>query len=60
MIFPVADAARGRAFLDYVLARRRFYFDNYFKRVLHRPAGDPLRATEEDRRRGYRHLPRAT
>ncbi len=34
-------------------ARRRFYFDNYFKRVLHRATGDPLRPTEDDRRRGF-------
>ena len=34
-------------------ARRRFYFDNYFKRVLHRPTGDPLRPTDDDRRRGF-------
>jgi hypothetical protein len=53
VIFPVAQAARGQAFLDHVLARRRFYFDNSFKRVLHRPAGDPLRPTDDDRRRGY-------
>ncbi len=53
VIFPAAEEARGRAFLDVVVARRRFYFDNYFKRVLHRPTGDPLRPTGDDRRRGY-------
>ena len=50
---PTAEAARGEAFLDYVQAKRRFYFDNYFKRVLRRPIGDPLRASGDDRRRGY-------
>ena len=34
VIFPVANAAKGEAFLKNVEARRRFYFDNYFKRVL--------------------------
>ena len=53
VIFPVADAVRGEAFLDYVQAKRRFYFDNYFKRVLHGPTGDRLRPTDEDRRRGF-------
>ena len=53
MIFPVAEEARGQAFLDHVAARRRFYFDNYFKRVLHRPTGDPLRPTDDERRRGF-------
>jgi hypothetical protein len=53
VIFPIADAARGEAFLDHVQAKRRFYFDNYFKRVLHRPTGDSLRISDDDRRRGY-------
>ena len=53
VIFPVAKAAQGEAFLKYVEARRRFYFDNYFKRVLPAPTGDPLQPTEEDRRRGF-------
>ena len=53
VIFPVAEAARGEAFLDYVQAKRRFYFDNYFKRVLHRPTGDPLPASIDDVRQGY-------
>ena len=53
VIFPLEKAAEGERFLKAVEARRRFYFDNYFKRVLHRPAGDPLEPTAEDRRRGY-------
>ena len=48
VIFPVEEAARGEAFLDYVQAKRRFYFDNYFKRVLHRP---DRRSAPADRRR---------
>ena len=53
VIFPVEKAAEGEKFLKYVEAKRRFYFDNYFKRVLHRASGDPLQPTAEDRRRGY-------
>ena len=53
VIFPVAKAAEGEAFLKYVEQKRRFYFDNYFKRILHRPTGDPLQPTAEDRQRGY-------
>ena len=47
VIFPVAKAAQGEKFLKYVEAKRRFYFDNYFKRILHRPTGD---AAAADRR----------
>lgn len=53
VVFPVAQAAQGEAFLKYVAQKRRFYFDNYFQRVLHRATGDPLQPTAEDRRRGY-------
>ncbi|MHB1037430.1 MAG: zinc ribbon domain-containing protein [Pirellulales bacterium] len=53
VIFPVAKAAEGERFLKYVEGKRRFYFDNYFKRVLHRPTGDPLSPSDDDRRRGY-------
>ncbi len=53
MIWPVGKAAEGARFLRWVENKRRFYFDNYFKRVLHNPAGDPLNPTSEDERRGY-------
>ncbi len=53
VIFPLKEEARGTAFLDFVASRRRFYFDNYFKRVLHRPTGASLRPTDDDRRRGF-------
>ena len=53
VLFPVAKAAQGEAFLKYVQQKRQFYFDNYFTRVLHRPTGDELKPTAEDRRRGY-------
>jgi hypothetical protein len=53
VIFPVAEVASGGQFLEYVHAKRRFYFDNYFKRTLHAPTGDPLRPNDADRSRGY-------
>ena len=53
VIFPVAKAAQGDKFLKYVEAKRRFYFDNYFKRTLPPPAGPPLAPTAADRARGY-------
>ncbi|MGA2267498.1 MAG: hypothetical protein ABSH44_03410 [Bryobacteraceae bacterium] len=53
IVFPVEKAAEGARFLEYVREKRRSYFDNAFKRVLHRPSGDPLRPTAEDTARGY-------
>ena len=53
VVFPVAQAAQGARFLDFVREKRRFYFDNACKRVLHRPAGDALQPTAEDAARGY-------
>jgi hypothetical protein len=53
VIYPIAKAAEGERFLKWVEAKRRFYFDNYFKRILHRPSGDPIEPGPEDRRRGF-------
>jgi hypothetical protein len=53
VVFPVEKAAQGAAFLKFVEARRRYYFDNYFKRVLPTPTGDPLRPTAADSARGF-------
>jgi hypothetical protein len=53
VIFPAQKAVAGQKFLDYVESRRRFHFDNYFKRVLPAPTGDPLQPTDDDRRRGF-------
>ncbi|MGA2496197.1 MAG: glycoside hydrolase domain-containing protein [Tepidisphaeraceae bacterium] len=53
VIFPVAKAAEGEKFLKYVQDKRRFHFDNYFKRILHRPTGDPLSPSADDTTRGY-------
>jgi glycosyl hydrolase family 123 len=53
VIFPASKAAEGSRFLKHIEERRRFYFENYFKRVLHRPTGDPLAPSDGDRSRGY-------
>ncbi len=53
VIFPVQKAAAGEAFLKYTEGRRRFYFDNYFKRVLPEPSGETLSPTEADQARGF-------
>jgi hypothetical protein len=51
--FPLEKAAEGARFLAYVKEQRRFSFDLAYKRVLHGAAGDPLRPSPEDERRGY-------
>ncbi len=53
VIYPAEKAAEGRMFLDSVVAKRRFFFDNYFHRVLHKATGDPLAPTAAEDRRGY-------
>lgn len=53
VIFPVSKAAEGERFLEWVRQKRRFYFDNSFKRVLHNPAGTSPQPTAEDAARGY-------
>lgn len=53
IVFPLDRVEEGQKFLDYVLERRRFYFDNYFKRILHAPTGDPLEPNAAERKRGY-------
>ncbi len=53
VIYPVTKAAEGERFLKWVESKRRFNFDNNFKRVLHRAVGDPVRPTAEDKSKGY-------
>ncbi len=48
VIFPVEKADQGETFLHYMEAKRRFYFENYFKRVLPAPTGDPIGANARD------------
>jgi hypothetical protein len=53
IVFPLADKKNGQAFLDYVQKRRRFYFDNYFKRVLPKKPATPPSGTPLENKRGY-------
>ena len=52
IVYPLAKAAEGQRFLDFVQARRRFHFDNYFKRVLHPPSGSPGELSPLERESG--------
>ncbi len=53
VVYPDVKRADGERFLDFVRARRRFHFDNYFKRVLHTPTGGPSRKSPAGRDRGF-------
>jgi hypothetical protein len=53
VVYPKTRAAEGQKFLQFVQDRRRFYFDNYFKRILAKPSGEPLAPTDADRKRGF-------
>jgi len=53
VVYPEGQAAEGRRFLDFVKARRRFHFDNTFKRVLHSPSGEAPTPTETEQKRGF-------
>jgi len=44
--YPIEKAAEGEKFMQYVQDKRRWHFDNYFKRILHRPTGDELKLKE--------------
>lgn len=53
ILFPLEKAAEGARFLEWVKEKRRFYFANSFKRIVHRATGDPLNPAAEDTKRGY-------
>lgn len=53
VIFPIEKAAEGERFLKYVEDKRRFYFDNYFKRTIPEAAGPPNTPTADDQANGY-------
>jgi hypothetical protein len=53
VVYPDTKAAEGKRFLDFVRARRRFHFDNAFKRILPRPTGDEPAPTATESKRGY-------
>ncbi|MDA1142034.1 MAG: hypothetical protein O3B01_26025 [Planctomycetota bacterium] len=50
--YPDTKAEEGKRFLDFLKTRRRFHYDNYFKRVLHTPSGqDDM--TDVEQKRGF-------
>ena len=53
VIYPESMAAQGKAFLDYTQQKRRFFFNNYFHRILHKPTGNALAPSPADTQRGY-------
>jgi len=53
IIYPLNKKEQGEKFLQFTEGRRRFYFDNSFKRVLHTPTGEPLVLTDKEKSRGY-------
>ncbi len=59
VIYPAEQAEAGRKYLDNLRERRRFYFDNYFKRVLPDGRRDakgvipPLQPTPAEQAQGY-------
>jgi hypothetical protein len=53
VVYPKAKAAEGQQFLNFVKERRRFHFDNAFKRVLPPPTGEVPRPSKEEERRGF-------
>ncbi len=44
VLYPADRGGRGAAFPEGLVAKRRFYFDNYFNRVLHKPTGEAAAA----------------
>jgi hypothetical protein len=53
IVYPDAQANQGRRFVDFVRQRRRFHFDNAFKRVLPAPSGEAVEPTQAERKRGF-------
>lgn len=52
IVYPSEKAAEGRAFLDFTTNRRRFHFDNYFKRILPAGTARDFTPTDDDKARG--------
>jgi hypothetical protein len=41
VVYPAEKSAEGEHFLEFARERRRFHFDNYFKRILHKGTREP-------------------
>jgi hypothetical protein len=53
VVYPDAKAAEGKRFLDYVRERRRFHFNNAFRRVLHVPGDTAVKPIDAEKKRGF-------
>ncbi|HYW81161.1 MAG TPA: hypothetical protein VE890_16380, partial [Thermoguttaceae bacterium] len=53
VVYPNAQRAEGEQFLRHVKQRRRFHFDNYFKRIEHSPTGSPPEPDSAENGRGF-------
>ncbi len=59
VLYPAQQEAVGRKYLSNLRERRRFYFDNYFKRILPNGRRDakgiipPLKPTAQEQAQGY-------
>lgn len=53
IVYPLSKKGEGEKFLHWVEAKRRFYFDNYFKRALHNVAGDALTPSMSEQKQGF-------
>jgi hypothetical protein len=53
ILFPIEKSAEGQKFLEHVVEKRRFFFNNYFRRVLRSPSEAPLKPNRDAINRGY-------
>ena len=53
IVYPKAKAVEGKRFLEFMKERRRFHFDNAFKRVLPPPTGEPPQPTKAEQDLGF-------
>jgi len=51
--YPHTKKAQGERFMKFMKDRRRWHFDNYFKRVLHTPTGEVPKQSRAESRRGF-------
>jgi hypothetical protein len=53
VVYPADRAEQGQRFLEFVKERRRFHFDNAFKRILNTPTGSDPSPDAAQRERGF-------
>jgi len=53
VVYPSKKKDQGKKFLEFMQSRRKFHFDNYFKRILHTPTGDSSIINDSHKKQGY-------